>query len=66
MVTHLLIWKPQGERKLGRTERRWAYNIKTDLRETGRGDANWVEQIEVKKPITAFCDDGDELSCPIT
>jgi hypothetical protein len=31
----ILVGKPEGKRPLGRPRRRWAGNIKLDLRETG-------------------------------
>ena len=39
-VHRVLVWKPEGERPLGRPRRRWEDNIKMDLREVG-GD--WME-----------------------
>jgi hypothetical protein len=33
----ILVGKPGGRRRLGRTRRRWVNNIKIDLREIGRG-----------------------------
>jgi hypothetical protein len=38
----ILVGKPGGERPLGRTRRRWVDNIKTDLREIGWDDVNWI------------------------
>jgi hypothetical protein len=37
-VYRILVRKPEGKRPLGRPRRRWVYNIKMDLRETGCGD----------------------------
>jgi hypothetical protein len=34
-VYRVLVGKPEGKRPLGRTRRRWEYNIKMDLREIG-------------------------------
>jgi hypothetical protein len=34
--------RPEGRRPLGRPRRRWEDNIKTDLREIGFGDVNWI------------------------
>jgi hypothetical protein len=31
----ILVGKAEGKRPLGRTRRRWVYNIKMDLREIG-------------------------------
>jgi hypothetical protein len=35
----LLVGKPEGKRPLGTPRRRWADNIRLDLREVGWGDA---------------------------
>jgi hypothetical protein len=37
----LLVRKPEGKRPLGRTRRRWAGNIKVDLREIGWDGMGW-------------------------
>jgi hypothetical protein len=37
------VWKPEGKRPLGRTGRRWEYNIKMDLKEVGCGGIDWIE-----------------------
>ena len=34
--------KPDGKRPLGRSRRRWEYNIKMDLQEVG-GGGDWME-----------------------
>jgi hypothetical protein len=38
----ILVGKPDGKRSLGRTGLRWESNIKTDLREIGKGDIDWI------------------------
>jgi hypothetical protein len=38
----LLVGKPEGMRPLGRPRRRWVYNIKMDLLESGWGDVDWI------------------------
>jgi hypothetical protein len=35
--------RAEGRLPLGRPRRRWEYNVKTDLREVGWGDMNWIE-----------------------
>ena len=35
--------KPEGEKPLGRSRRRWEDNIKMDLEEVGCGGMDWVE-----------------------
>jgi hypothetical protein len=39
----VLVGKPEGKRPLGRPRRRWEDIIKTDLRETGWGDMDWID-----------------------
>jgi hypothetical protein len=38
-----LVGKPEGRRPCGRPKRRWENNIKMDLREVGRGGADWID-----------------------
>jgi hypothetical protein len=37
------VGKPGGKRPLGRPRRRWVDNIKTDLREIGWDDIDWID-----------------------
>jgi hypothetical protein len=39
---NILVGRPEGRRPLGRPRRRWADNIKMDLREIGFGDVDWI------------------------
>jgi hypothetical protein len=39
----ILDEKPEGKRPLGRPKRRWDANIKTDLREIGGEDVDWMD-----------------------
>jgi len=41
-VHRVLVGKPEGKRPLGRSRRRWEYNIKMDLWEVG-GVGDWME-----------------------
>ena len=41
-VHRVLVGKPEGNRPLGRSRRRWEDNIKMDLREVG-GGGDWME-----------------------
>jgi hypothetical protein len=42
--THTGYWcERQSERPLGRPRRRWEYNVKTDLREIGWGNMDWID-----------------------
>jgi hypothetical protein len=39
----IFVGKPEGKRPLGRPRRRWADNIKMDLREIGVGGMDWID-----------------------
>jgi hypothetical protein len=41
-VYRVLVGKPVGRRPRERSRRRWEYNIKMDLRETGIDGTNWI------------------------
>jgi hypothetical protein len=45
---NILVGRPEGRRPLGRPRRRWEDNIKTDLRETGFGDVDWIHMAQDK------------------
>jgi hypothetical protein len=38
----LLAEKTEGKKPLGRPRRRWKYNIRMDLRKTGREVVDWI------------------------
>jgi hypothetical protein len=40
---NILVGRPEGKRLLERPRRRWENNIKTDLREIGFGDVDWIQ-----------------------
>ena len=42
-VYRILVGKLEGKRQLERPRRRWANNIKMDLKEVGCGGMNWIE-----------------------
>jgi hypothetical protein len=42
-VHRVLVGKPEGERSLGRPERRWEDNIKMDFQEVGGGRGDSME-----------------------
>jgi hypothetical protein len=42
-VYRVLVGGPEGKRPLGRPRRRWEYNIKMNLRETGIDGGNWIQ-----------------------
>jgi hypothetical protein len=39
---NILVGRPEGRRRLGRSRCRWEDNIKIDLREIGFGDMDWI------------------------
>ena len=43
---NILTGKPIGKRPLGRPRRRWEYNIRMDLEETGINAGNWVDSAQ--------------------
>jgi hypothetical protein len=42
----ILVGKPEGKRPLGRPRRRWAHNIKMDLRDIGRDGMDWIDLVQ--------------------
>jgi hypothetical protein len=42
-IYRVLVGRPEGKRPLGRPRRSWADNIKTDLREIGIDEENWIQ-----------------------
>jgi hypothetical protein len=40
------VGKPEGKRTVGRSRRRWADNIKIDLREIGWDGRDWIEMAQ--------------------
>jgi hypothetical protein len=42
IVYRLLVGKPEGKRRLGRSSRRWIHNIMMDLLEIGLGSVDWI------------------------
>ena len=45
-VYRVLVRKTEGKRTLGRSRRRWDFNIKMDLQEEGCGGMNWIELVQ--------------------
>ena len=39
----VLVGRPEGKRPLGRPRHRWEDNVKTGLREMGRGGLEWID-----------------------
>jgi hypothetical protein len=50
----VLLWKPEGNRPLGRPRRRWHDNIKMDLQEVGCGCMDWIELAQDRDRWRAF------------
>jgi hypothetical protein len=50
----LLVGKPEVKRPLGRPRRRWADNIRMDLRETGLADVDWIGLAQDRDEWRAF------------
>ena len=42
----ILTGTPTGKRPLGRPERRWEDNIRTDIKEIGINAGNWVDSTQ--------------------
>jgi hypothetical protein len=53
-VYRVLVGRAEGKRPLGRPRRRWEYNIKMDLRETGIDGANWTQLAQDRIQWRAF------------
>jgi hypothetical protein len=52
----ILVEKPERKRPLGRRRRRWADNIKMDLREIGCGGMDWIDLAQ--GAVEGFCEHG--------
>jgi hypothetical protein len=42
----ILVGMPEGKRPLGRPRRRWADNVKMDLREIGWDGVDWMDMAQ--------------------
>ena len=47
-VRRVLVAKPEGERPVGRSRRKWEDNIKMDLQEVECGGMDWIELVQDK------------------
>jgi hypothetical protein len=45
----ILVGKPEGNKPLARSRRRWKNNIRMDLRELGREDLDWMNLAQDKE-----------------
>jgi len=50
---------PEGKRPLGRTRRRWEYNIQKYIKEVGYKGVPWIKLAHVKEKWQAFCEYGN-------
>jgi hypothetical protein len=55
---------PEGKRPLGRPRRRWANNIKMDLREIGWDDTDWIDLAQNRDRWKAFVNTVMNLRVP--
>jgi hypothetical protein len=60
----ILVGKPEGRRRLGRSSRRWEDNIKMDLREIGWGFVNWIDLAQDRDQYTALVNTAMNLLVP--
>jgi hypothetical protein len=63
-VYRVLVWRPEGERPLGRHRRRWEDNIKLVLREIGIDGANWIRLAQDRVQWRAFVNTVMNLGVP--
>jgi hypothetical protein len=45
----VLVGKPGGKRRFGRSRRRWEDNIKMDLQEVECGGMEWIELVQYRE-----------------
>ena len=60
----ILTGKLTGKRRLGRTRRRWEYNIRMDLEEIGLNAGNWVDLAQDRNYRRAFVNAALNLRVP--
>ena len=60
----ILTGKPTGKRHLGRPMRRWEYNIRMDLEETGINAGNWVDSAQDRNYWRALVNAALDLRVP--
>jgi hypothetical protein len=59
-VYRLLVGKSEGKRPLGRSRRRWIYNIKMDLLEIGVNVVDWIGLAQDRYRWESSCKLGNE------
>jgi hypothetical protein len=60
----ILVGKPKGRRPLGRPRRRWANNIKMDLREMEWDGMDWIDLAQVRNQWNALVNTVMNLRVP--
>ncbi|KAJ4447720.1 hypothetical protein ANN_09728 [Periplaneta americana] len=60
----VLVGRSEGKKPLGRSRRRWEYNIEMDLREMGYDDREWINLAQVKDQWRAYVRAGMNLRVP--
>jgi hypothetical protein len=58
------VGKPERKRLLGRSGRRWDYNIKIDLRKIGWGDMDWIDPAQDRDRWRALVNTVTNLRVP--
>jgi hypothetical protein len=61
---NILVGRPEGRRTLGRPRRRWEDNIKTDLKEMGFEDVDWIHLAQDRDRWRAFVNTVVNLRVP--
>jgi hypothetical protein len=63
-VCRIWVAKPEGKRPLGRQRRRWADNIKRDLRKIGWDGMDWIDVAQDKDQWKALVNTAMNLQVP--
>jgi hypothetical protein len=63
-VYRVWVGRPESNRTLGRPRRRWEYNIKLDLSETGIDVADWIDMAQDMVQWRAFVNTVMNLRVP--
>jgi hypothetical protein len=58
------VEKPEGKRPLGRPRRRWADNIKIDIREIGWDGMDWIDLVHDRDQWRALANTVMNLRVP--
>ena len=60
----VFVGNPEGKRSLGRPRRRWADNIKMDLRGVGCDARDWIDLVEDRDQWWAYVREVTNLRVP--